>query len=232
MHQLSLFPIEQIKIDQFTKESFVLSSQNLLAYNKLSDFCSSKNQASPLFNQFSYLILLIGEEYSGKTHLLRVLSCEFPQISFLTKESLLSPLHSLETNHTYILEDIEEIDEVDTFHLVNAAIEKNAFIIMSSKKEIKEFCLKDLVSRLGNIRVVRIEKPEEKTVMQILTSYFSARQLKVPHNLISYCAKNLKRSYKEILATAKWIEFYCLEQGKAPSKKEIGGFCYNTKSHS
>ena len=223
MQQLSLdLPIKE-NSDPYLEEDFVLLDENSAAVNFLSKFFAQKKFSQAQFPS----LLLRGPAQSGKTHILNIFAkkfqAEFLQIVEISDQNLSS---FFSENKFYILENINEItDEKLLFHLVNAAAESKAFLILSSQNKA-QFELKDLSSRIKNIFALEIKNPSQEAIKMLLINAFSRKQLKVSRGVIDFIASHSERTFEAVVVSVKLVEFYTAEVGKNITIKEMKKILY------
>ena len=223
MQQLSLdLPIKE-NSDPYLEEDFVLLDENSAAVNFLSKFFAQKKFSQAQFPS----LLLRGPAQSGKTHILNIFAkkfqAEFLQIVEISDQNLSS---FFSENKFYILENINEItDEKLLFHLVNAAAESKAFLILSSQNKA-QFELKDLSSRIKNIFALEIKNPSQEAIKMLLINAFSRKQLKVSRGVIDFIASHSERTFEAVIVSVKLVEFYTAEVGKNITIKEMKKILY------
>ena len=223
MQQLSLdLPIKE-NSDPYLEEDFVLLDENSAAVNFLSKFFAQKKFSQAQFPS----LLLRGPAQSGKTHILNIFAkkfqAEFLQIAEISDQNLSS---FFSENKFYILENINEIaDEKLLFHLVNAAAESKAFLILSSQNKA-QFELKDLSSRIKNIFALEIKNPSQEAIKMLLINAFSRKQLKVSKGVIDFIASHSERTFEAVVVSVKLVEFYTAEVGKNITIKEMKKILY------
>jgi chromosomal replication initiation ATPase DnaA len=223
LQQLSLdLPIKE-NSDPYLEEDFVLLDENSAAVNFLSKFFAQKKFSQAQFPS----LLLRGPAQSGKTHILNIFAkkfqAEFLQIAEISDQNLSS---FFSENKFYILENINEIaDEKLLFHLVNAAAESKAFLILSSQNKA-QFELKDLSSRIKNIFALEIKNPSQEAIKMLLINAFSRKQLKVSKGVIDFIASHSERTFEAVVVSVKLVEFYTAEVGKNITIKEMKKILY------
>lgn len=218
MQQLSLDLSIKENFDPYLEEDFVLLDENSAAVNFLSKFFAQKKFSQAQFPS----LLLRGPAQSGKTHILNIFAkkfqAEFLQIAEISDQNLSS---FFSENKFYILENINEIaDEKLLFHLVNAASESKAFLILSSQNKA-QFELKDLSSRIKNIFALEIKNPSQEAIKMLLINAFSRKQLKVSKVVIDFIASHSERTFEAVVVSVKLVEFYTAEVGKNITIKEM-----------
>lgn len=148
------------------------------------------------------ILLLIGPEGSGKTHLCEVwkqkngaqaLSCD--ELSALD----ISDLASMAST-ALILEDLGfGIPQEKLFHLYNLLKEKGGSLLMTSQLPVSawDLTLADLKSRMGAIQITQIKEVDDTLFASILLKLFSDRQLQVSPEVVQYLITRLERSFSE-----------------------------------
>lgn len=148
------------------------------------------------------ILLLIGPEGSGKTHLCEVWKQKTgAQVLSLDELSALdiSELASLAST-ALILEDLGAgIPQEKLFHLYNLLKEKGGSLLMTSQFPVSawDLTLADLKSRMGAIQITQIREVDDTLFASILLKLFSDRQLQVSPEVVQYLITRLERSFSE-----------------------------------
>lgn len=191
---------------KFDEDNFIFSSENAEAIDFLTKFFTKE-----LFNYNSVLSCIIkGEEHSGKTHILNIFAKKFNAI-FLNFQELQKQniANFFSQNNFYILDNIDEIKNQELLlHIINSASEVGAFLVLSAKN-IDNFTLKDLNSRLKNIATTEIKDPQSELRKILLAKGLCERQLKLEEDVIDFVAKMLNPSYKSLNLALEIIEGFC-----------------------
>ena len=171
------------------------------------DFYVSKS------NQYSFKLLnnwpkwekncvnLIGENFSGKSHLINIFLQNFKGIKISADKITNDFLREIKIFENVIIEDLlENIDENLLFTLINTIEQDNKYLIITSTKPIVEFkfTLKDLNSRAKNFLLSVIEKPEDDLMYALILKNLSDRQISIDKKLIDFIIKRITRSYGKI----------------------------------
>jgi chromosomal replication initiation ATPase DnaA len=135
------------------------------------DFYVSKS------NDFSFKLLdswpkweknfvnLIGEKFSGKTHLINVFLKKYKGIKIEAKNINNDFLKKIKIYENIVIENLDEkVDENLFFTLLNIIDQDNKYLIITTKKPIVDFLFKldDLKSRSKNFLLSNIEKPDDE----------------------------------------------------------------------
>ena len=187
-------------------------NQQILSFNyeqnfKYQDFYVSKS------NEYSFKLLnswpkweknfvnLIGENFSGKSHLINIFLQNFKGIKITASKITNDFLKEIKIYENIIIEDLfESIDENLLFTLINTIEQDNKYLIVSSTKPIVEFKFKlpDLNSRSKNFLLSTIKQPEDDLMFALILKNLSDRQISIDKKLIDFIIKRISRSYGKI----------------------------------
>ena len=171
------------------------------------DFYVSKS------NQYSFRLLnswpkweknfinLIGENFSGKTHLINIFLKKNKGIKIDAKNLNNRFLKEIKIYENIVLEDLkEDVNEKLLFTLINTIDQDNKYLIVTSIRPIVEFnfSLKDLNSRSSNFLLSKIEKPGDDLMYALILKNLSDRQISINKKLIDFIIKRINRSYGKI----------------------------------
>tara|TARA_Y100000022_G_scaffold199940_1_gene213708 strand:- start:544 stop:1206 length:663 start_codon:yes stop_codon:yes gene_type:complete len=183
-----------IKFDyekNFKDEDFYVSKSNKNIFNLLNNW---PNWEKNFLN-------IVGDKYSGKTHLMNIFIKKFKGIK-LNAESLSNEdLTKIKMYENIILEDLsEKINEKLIYSLLNIIDIDNKFIIVTSNKSIVDinFSLIDLKSRTKSFIIQKIEKPDDDLMFALILKNLSDRQISIDKKLIDFIIKRIDRSYGNI----------------------------------
>ena len=144
---------------------------------------------------------LIGEKFSGKTHLINIFLKKFKGFKINMDKIDNQTLQDIKIYENIIIEDLDEqIDENLLFTLLNIIDQDNKYLIITSEKPIVEFLFKldDLNSRSKNFLLSVIEKPEDDLMFALILKNLSDRQINIDKKLIDFIIKRIDRSYGKI----------------------------------
>ena len=210
-------------------------NQQILSFDyeqnfKDQDFYVSKS------NEYSFKLLnswpkweknfvnLIGENFSGKSHLINIFLQNFKGIKINASKITNNFLKEIKIHENIIVEDlIESIDENLLFALVNTIEQDNKYLIVTSTKPIVEFKFKlqDLNSRSKNFLLSAIEKPEDDLMYALILKNLSDRQISIDKKLIDFIIKRISRSYGKISDFIYKIDEISLKRKKSIDFKII-----------
>ena len=187
------------------------------------DFYVSKS------NEFSFKLLnswpkweknfvnLIGEKFSGKTHLVNIFLHKFKGIKIEAKDINNKFLKKIKVFENIIIENFnDKIDESLFFTLLNIIDQDNKYLILTSKIPIVDhiFKLDDLNSRSKNFILSNIEKPEDDLMFALILKNLSDRQISIDKKLIDFIIKRIDRSYGKIFDFIYKIDKISLKRKK------------------
>ena len=197
---------------------------------KNEDFYISKSNKHifDLFNQWpkweKNFLNIIGEKFSGKTHLVNIFLEKFKGVKFEAKFLNNENLKEIKIYQNVVLENISELmDEKLFYSLINIIDQDNKYLITTSTKPIVDikFNLPDLKSRSKNFLLQNIEKPDDELIFALLVKNLSDRQISLEKKLISYIIKRIDRSYSKIFDFIYKIDEISLKKKKSIDLKII-----------
>ena len=144
---------------------------------------------------------LIGENFSGKSHLINIFLQNFKGIKITATKITNDFLKEIKIHENIIIEDLlESIDENLLFTLINNIEQDNKYLIVTSTKPVVDFKFKlqDLNSRSKNFLLSAIEKPEDDLMYALILKNLSDRQISIDKRLIDFIIKRISRSYGKI----------------------------------
>ena len=167
---------------------------------------------------------LIGEKYSGKTHLINIFLEKFKGIKIEASKIKNQSLKKIKIYENIIIENLDEkINENLFFTLLNIIEQDNKYLIITSKKPIVDFLFKldDLNSRSKNFLLSVIEKPEDDLMFALILKNLSDRQISIDKKLIDFIIKRIDRSYGKIFDFIYKIDKISLKRKKPIDFKTI-----------
>ena len=169
-------------------------------------------------------INLIGEKFSGKTHLINIFLKKFKGIKINGSEISNQSFKEIKAYENIVIEDLDEkINENLFFTLLNIIDQDNKYIVITTKKPLVDFVFKldDLNSRSKNFLLSRIEKPEDDLMFALILKNLSDRQIFIDRKLIDFIIKRIDRSYGKIFDFIYKIDEISLKRKKAIDFKII-----------
>ena len=146
-------------------------------------------------------INLIGEKFSGKTHLINIFLEKYKGIKIDANNINNNFLKNIKIHQNIVLENLDEkIDEKLLFTLINIIDQDNKFLIVTSIFPIVnyKFELIDLKSRSNNFILSHIEKPGDDLMYALILKNLSDRQILIDKKLIDFIIKRIDRTYGKI----------------------------------
>ena len=162
---------------------------------------------------------IIGEKFSGKTHLISIFLKKNKGIKFDGKSLRNDDFKKIKIHENVIIENLSlDIDEKLLYSLFNLVEQDNKFIIVTSVEPIVNinFDLNDLKSRTKNFILLNIEKPDDELIFAIILKNLSDRQISLDEKFIEFIIKRVERSYSKI-----YDFIYKIDQLSLKKKKSI-----------
>ncbi len=162
---------------------------------------------------------VIGEKFSGKTHLMNIFLKKNKGIMFDGKSLSNDDLKTIKIYENVVIENLSsDVDEKLLYGLLNLIEQDNKYIIITSVKPIVNitFDLKDLKSRTKNFILLNIEKPDDELIFAIILKNLSDRQISLDDKFIEFIIKRIERSYSKI-----YDFIYKIDQLSLKKKKSI-----------
>jgi len=204
LNQLILkFDYEQ----NFKDQDFYVSQSNKYSFKLLNSWPKWEKN----------FINLIGEKFSGKTHLINIFLKKFKGIKVSASQIKNQLLQEIKVYENIIIEDLDEaVDENLLFTLLNIIEQDNKYLIVTTKKPIVDisFKLDDLNSRSKNFLLSSIEKPEDDLMFALILKNLSDRQISIDKKLIDFIIKRIDRSYGKIFDFIYKIDEISLKRKK------------------
>ena len=204
LNQLILdFDYEQ----NFRDQDFYVSKSNEFAFKLLNSWPKWEKN----------FVNLIGEKFSGKTHLVNIFLQKFKGIKIKSNRINNETFKEIKVYENIIIEDLnEKLDENLLFTLLNIIEQDNKYLIITSIKPIVNFSfeLDDLNSRAKNFLLSNIEKPEDDLMFALILKNLSDRQISIDKKLIDFIIKRIDRSYGKIFEFIYKIDEISLKRKK------------------
>ena len=188
--------IDQKLLDLGTYESF---AENDYYVSKSNYF--AKNIIDTWPNWEKKIVNLTGDRYSGKTHLSSIFKIKSNALYLCGKDINDLTLKNIKLSNNIIIEDLDEnFNDKLLYSIFNLVEQDNKYLLISSKKSIDtmKFSLPDLVSRLKNCIIAKIEPPDDDLIYAIILKSFSDRQIKLDNKIVDYIIKRIARSYSKM----------------------------------
>jgi chromosomal replication initiation ATPase DnaA len=167
--------------------------------------CYSNRYSFKLLNSWpkweKKFINLIGEKFSGKTHLINIFLEKYGGIKIDSEKITNEFLKNIKIHENIVIENLDKnIDENLLFTLINMVDQDNKYLIITSVIPIVDFKFKllDLNSRSNNFILSQIEKPGDDLMYALILKNLSDRQISIDKKLIDFIIKRIDRSYGKI----------------------------------
>ena len=191
----------------FKDQDFYVSKSNEFAFKLLNSWPKWEKN----------FVNLIGENFSGKTHLVNIFLQKFKGIKIEANEINNEFLKKIKIFENIIIENFnDKIDENLLFTLINIVDQDNKYLILTSKTPIvhHSFNLRDLNSRSKNFLLCNIEKPEDDLMFALILKNLSDRQISIDKKLVDFIIKRIDRSYGKIFDFIYKIDKISLKRKK------------------
>jgi len=175
----------------FKDQDFYVSKSNEFAFKLLNSWPKWEKN----------FVNLIGEKFSGKTHLINIFLKKFKGIKIEANEINNEFLKNIKVFENIIIENFDDkIDENILYSLLNIIDQDNKYLILTSKNPIVDysFNLNDLNSRSKNFILCNIEKPGDDLLFALILKNLSDRQISIDKKLVDFIIKRIDRSYGKI----------------------------------
>jgi len=193
--------------ENFKDQDFYVSKSNEYSFKLLNSWPKWQKN----------FVNLIGEKFSGRTHLINIFIEKFKGIKINANEINNESLKEIKIYENIIIEDLDtQIDENLFFTLLNIVDQDNKYLIVTTKKPIVDisFKLDDLNSRSKNFLLSNITKPEDDLMFALILKNLSDRQISVDKKLIDFIIKRIDRSYGKIFDFIYKIDEISLKRKK------------------
>ena len=191
----------------FKDQDFYVSKSNEFAFKLLNSWPKWEKN----------FVNLIGEKFSGKTHLINIFLKKFKGIKIEANEIDNEFLKKIKVFENIIIENLnDKIDENLLFTLLNIIDQDNKYIILTSKIPIVDYSFKlnDLNSRSKNFLLCNIEKPGDDLMFALILKNLSDRQISIDKKLVDFIIKRIDRSYGKIFDFIYKIDKISLKRKK------------------
>ena len=191
----------------FKDQDFYVSKSNEFAFKLLNSWPKWEKN----------FVNLIGEKFSGKTHLINIFLEKFKGIKIEANEINNEFLKKIKVFENIIIENFnDKIDENLLFTLINIVDQDNKYLILTSKTPLVDysFNLKDLNSRFKNFLLCNIEKPGDDLMFALILKNLSDRQISIDKKLVDFIIKRIDRSYGKIFDFIYKIDEISLKRKK------------------
>ena len=175
--------------NSYNEKDFILDSSNEKAFLFFNKFPNWENK----------LINLVGSEKSGKTFLLKILNKKNDFYYLNTFPENNEEFDKLFNFERFLL-DLNELDELKFFSILNHCIINDKFLVVSSLIPLTQLklSLPDLKSRIKQFYILNIDIPSDQLIYSLILKFFSDNQVIIKKELIEFIVKKIDRSYPRI----------------------------------
>ena len=175
-------------------DDYFVGNSNMKSYNILIKNNDSNN------NFFLY-----GPNKSGKTHLSLIWKKKFNALKYNNN------LHEIiNTKRNVLIDDIfNNINEEDTFHLINHCNLNQIKLLVTSHISLNEyfFKFKDLSSRLKTFIHIQIDLPDDELLINLMIKLFNDKQIIIKNpEIFNFILRRVQRSYEKIFLFIEKID--------------------------
>ena len=191
----------------FKDQDFYVSKSNEFAFKLLNSWPKWEKN----------FVNLIGENFSGKTHLVNIFLHKFKGVKIEANGINNEFLKKIKIYENIIVENLhDEIDENLLFTLINIVEQDNKYLILTSKTPLVDysFNLRDLNSRSKNFLLCNIEKPGDDLIFSLILKNLSDRRISIDKKLVDFIIKRIDRSYGKIFDFIYKIDKISLKRKK------------------
>jgi chromosomal replication initiation ATPase DnaA len=192
----------------FAREDFLPAPSNLEALTAI--------ELWP--NWAGRMLMLVGPEGAGKSHLGAIWARAADALTLSEQELNAQTIEACARADAVLIEDADCAmrAEAPSFHLINVALQNNAWLLLTSRTTPDGWGLNtpDLLSRLRLAPVVRLAPPDIELTEAVLFKLFSDRQLQVEPHVITYIALRIERSLGAARALVATLDNEALTQGR------------------
>jgi chromosomal replication initiation ATPase DnaA len=164
------------------------------------------------------MLMLIGPEGAGKSHLGAIWACAAGAVTVSGQAWDEQSLEACAHANAVLIDDADGATRAEAFlfHLINTAMQNNAWLLLTSRIAPDAWGLStpDLLSRLRLAPVVRLAAPDIELTEAVLFKLFSDRQLQVEPLVIAYIALRIERSLGAARKLVAMLDNEALTQGR------------------
>jgi chromosomal replication initiation ATPase DnaA len=164
------------------------------------------------------IMLLVGPEGSGKSHLAAIWAQEAGARSTGAHALTATAVPGDLATGALVVEDLDAatLDERALFHLLNLAREDEAFVLITARiaPAALPIELRDLRSRLRAVPVVNLMPPDDQLLRALIVKFCADRQLTVDETVVSFLASRIERSFAAARQAVELLDTEALRRGR------------------
>ena len=166
----------------------------------------------------SRIMLLVGPEGSGKSHLAAIWAEQSGARSISAHALTAASVPGALATGALVVEDLNapDFDERALFHLMNLAREDGAFVLITARLPPSTFQieLRDLRSRLRAVPTVSLLPPDDQLLRALIIKFCTDRQMAADESVVGYLATRIERSYAAARRAVELLDTEALRQGR------------------
>ena len=167
----------------------------------------------------STVVVLVGPEGSGRTHLAAVWR-KLADARSMLSSSIAEGTADLGAQTAVLIDDADAggLDEVGLFHLVNHLRTQGGYLLLVARTTPMDWGIRlpDLRSRLVAASLVTLDPPDEALLSGVVAKAFADRQVEVEPHVIQHVVRRIDRSLPTALAAVN-----ALDQAAMQGKRRI-----------
>lgn len=171
-------------------------------------------------------VLLVGPGGSGKSHLAAIWRSMSGANGIAGAALSERDADRLAATGAIVVEDLHigPIDEAALFHLINAARERKAALLLTSRLGSGQLGLRlpDLVSRLRASRLASLHEPDDELLRSVMTKLFADRQIAIDPAVIEFLLVRMERSLAAANHLVAALDQTALARNSAITKRLAG----------
>ena len=191
----------------YLEHDFYLSSSNRDAYNVINCWPKWIKRTTNIY----------GEKFSGKSHLSSIFEKKTTCIKTFSSKLSNKIVKNFKIKQALVIEDLDEnIPENLLYTILNIVEQENKYLLITSLEPLNKFNFKspDLISRIRNCLVIKLNPPDDDLIYALLIKNLSDRQISIDKKLIEYIIKRIDRSYEKIFLFIHRIDNLSLQKGR------------------
>jgi chromosomal replication initiation ATPase DnaA len=166
----------------------------------------------------SRIMLLVGPEGSGKSHLAAIWAEQAGARSISAHALTAAAVPGALATGALVVEDLKpsDFDDRALFHLMNLAREDEAYVLITARvpPSAFEIELRDLRSRLRAVPTVSLLPPDDALFRALIVKFCADRQLAVDEAVVSYLATRIERSFAAARQAVELLDSEALRLGR------------------
>ena len=164
------------------------------------------------------IMLLIGPEGSGKSHLAAIWAEQAGARSIPAHALTAAAVPGALATGALVVEDLNasDFDERALFHLMNLAREDQAFVLITARvpPSASQIELRDLRSRLRAVPTISLLAPDDGLFRALIVKFCADRQMAIDESVVSYLATRIERSYAAARQAVELLDGEALRLGR------------------